>query len=77
MVALNKTLSTAAKAATDAISKDMLKQSRYLLSDKSLALQRAATQVRRDFFQRTQILLTGFADLNLITPHRRRKSRGL
>lgn len=49
MVALNKSLTTAARAATDGTTKDILKQAKSALNDKSMALQRAAADVRAPF----------------------------
>ncbi|EGN94850.1 hypothetical protein SERLA73DRAFT_171234 [Serpula lacrymans var. lacrymans S7.3] len=43
--ALRKALTTARKAVTDAISKDIIKQMKYGLSDKALAVQRAAAGI--------------------------------
>ncbi|KIL59187.1 hypothetical protein M378DRAFT_27111 [Amanita muscaria Koide BX008] len=43
--ALSKSLSTAKRAVTDSASRDIIKQSRSLLTDKSHPVQRAATQV--------------------------------
>ncbi|KAF8727621.1 hypothetical protein AX14_007205 [Amanita brunnescens Koide BX004] len=45
LLTLRKALSTARRAVTDSAARDILKQSRYLLSDKALPVQRAATQV--------------------------------
>ncbi|KAF8904140.1 clathrin-coated vesicle protein [Gymnopilus junonius] len=45
LIALSKSLTTAKRAITDATSKDIFKQMRSGLTDKSLAVQRAASQV--------------------------------
>ncbi|KAF8630604.1 hypothetical protein AX15_002831 [Amanita polypyramis BW_CC] len=45
LVTLRNALTTAKRAVTDSATKDILKQSKYLLTDKSLPVQRAATQV--------------------------------
>jgi hypothetical protein len=45
LVALRKSLTTAKKAVTDAVSKDIIKQIKSGLNDKSLPVQRAATDV--------------------------------
>ncbi|TFY58733.1 hypothetical protein EVJ58_g6238 [Rhodofomes roseus] len=45
LVALEKTLSTAKRAVTDALVKDIIKQMKYALSDKALPIQRAACNV--------------------------------
>ena len=46
LVALRKSLTTAKKAVTDGVSKDIIKQMKSALNDKSLPVQRAATDVR-------------------------------
>ncbi|KAF9474335.1 clathrin-coated vesicle protein [Pholiota conissans] len=45
LIALYKSLTTAKRAATDALSKDILKQMKSALTDKAFPVQRAATQV--------------------------------
>ncbi|EED81460.1 predicted protein, partial [Postia placenta Mad-698-R] len=45
LIALEQSLSTAKRAVTDALSKDIIKQMRYALSDKALPVQRAACNV--------------------------------
>lgn len=45
LVALRKSLSTAKKAVTETVSKDIIKQMKLGLSDKALPVQRAATDV--------------------------------
>ena len=45
-MALQKSLSTAARAVTDSLSKDIVKQMKSALSDKALSIQRAAAEVR-------------------------------
>lgn len=46
-MALQKSLLTAKRAVTDALAKDILKQMKYALTDKSLPVQRAASEVRK------------------------------
>ena len=45
LTALQKSLSTAARAVTDSLSKDIVKQMKSALSDKTLSIQRAAAEV--------------------------------
>jgi hypothetical protein len=45
LVALRKSLMTAKKAVTDSVSKDIIKQMKSGINDKSLPVQRAATDV--------------------------------
>ena len=45
LVGLRKSLATAKKAVTDAVSKDIIKQMKSGLNDKSSSVQRAATDV--------------------------------
>lgn len=45
MYALEKALSTAKRAITDAVARDIIKQMRYALGDKALPIQRAAANV--------------------------------
>ena len=48
-MALQKSLLTAKRAVTDALAKDILKQMKYALTDKSLPVQRAASEVRKSY----------------------------
>jgi hypothetical protein len=45
LIALQKSLTTAKRAVTDTVSKDILKQMKAALTDKSLSVQRAAAAV--------------------------------
>ena len=49
LMALQKSLLTAKRAVTDALAKDILKQMKYALTDKSLPVQRAASEVRNNY----------------------------
>lgn len=57
MVALQKSLSTAKRAVAEAASKDILKQMKNGLTDKSLPIQRAAANVRNIFGHRLPVIL--------------------
>jgi HEAT repeat-containing protein 5 len=45
LLALRKSMTTAKRAITDSLAKDILKQTKYGLYDKSLAIQRVSAEV--------------------------------
>jgi hypothetical protein len=49
LVALRKALTTAGRAATDSVMRDIVKQSKSALSDKAMPVQRAAAEVSVKF----------------------------
>ena len=49
LMALQKSLLTAKQAVTDTLAKDILKQMKYVLTNKSLSFQRAASEVRKNY----------------------------
>ncbi|KDQ54486.1 hypothetical protein JAAARDRAFT_80176 [Jaapia argillacea MUCL 33604] len=58
LVALRKSLSTARRAITDAVVKDVFKQMRHALGDKSLPIQRSASDVLLVMYQSSEGVVT-------------------